>query len=69
MRTPVLLLMGNGEVLCDAATALTRARRLMPNVQSELIPGCSHDMCFSQHEVVNARVLDFLERREEISAA
>ena len=68
MRTPVLLLMGNGEVLCDAATALTRARRLMPNVESELIPGCSHDMCFSQHEVVNARVLDFLKRREEISA-
>jgi pimeloyl-ACP methyl ester carboxylesterase len=69
MRTPVLLLIGNREVLCDAATALTRARRLMPNVEGELIPGCSHDMCFSQHEVVNARVLDFLERREEISAA
>jgi len=69
MRTPVLLLMGNGEVLCDAATALTRARRLMPNVEGELIPGCSHDMCFSQHEVVNAQVLDFLERREEINAA
>jgi len=65
-RTPVLLLMGNREVLCDAAAALARARRLMPNVEGGLIPGCSHDMCFSQHEVVDARVLDFLQRRGEI---
>jgi pimeloyl-ACP methyl ester carboxylesterase len=62
VRMPVLLLMGNREVLCDAAAALARARRLMPNVEGELIAGCSHDMCFSHHEIVDARVVDFLKK-------
>ena len=31
MRVPMLLLIGDHEVLCDAATALARARRLIPD--------------------------------------
>jgi pimeloyl-ACP methyl ester carboxylesterase len=60
IHAPVLLLMGNQEVLYDASAALDRARRLIPNLQGELIPGCSHDMAFSQHQIVDARVLEFL---------
>jgi pimeloyl-ACP methyl ester carboxylesterase len=60
MLVPVLLLMGDHEVIYDAATALARARRLIPNFQGELLPRCSHDMAFSQHRIVDARVLDFL---------
>jgi pimeloyl-ACP methyl ester carboxylesterase len=33
LRVPVLFLMGDDEVLCDASTALARARRLIPDVQ------------------------------------
>jgi pimeloyl-ACP methyl ester carboxylesterase len=62
MRVPTLLLMGDREVLCDAAAALARARRLMPDFEGELVPGCRHDMCFSQHRLVDARVLDFLKK-------
>ena len=62
MHVPVLFLVGDHEVLYDAATALARARRLMPDVEGELVPGCSHDMCFSQHRIVDARVLDFLKK-------
>ena len=62
LRVPVLFLMGDDEVLYDASTALARARRLIPDVQGELVPGCRHDMCFSQHRIVDARVLDFLKR-------
>ncbi len=62
MRVPTLLLVGDHEVICDPATALARARGLFPDVQAELVPQSSHDMCFSQHLVVDARVLDFLKK-------
>jgi len=67
MRVPELLLIGEHEVMSDPATALARARRLIPNFQGELVPACRHDMCISQHRVVDARVLDFLNARRGIS--
>jgi pimeloyl-ACP methyl ester carboxylesterase len=60
LHVPVLLLIGDDEVLYDAPTALTRARRLIPDLEGDLIPHCRHDMCFSQSGIVDARVLDFL---------
>ncbi len=60
MRVPTLLLIGEDEVICDPAVALARARQVFPDVQGELVPGSSHEMCFSQHRIVDARVLDFL---------
>jgi pimeloyl-ACP methyl ester carboxylesterase len=60
MRVPTLLLIGEHEVICDPAIALARARALFPDVKGELVPQCSHDMCFSQRRIVDARVLDFL---------
>ena len=62
MRVPTLLLIGDHEVICDPATALDRARRLFPDVRGELVPQSSHDMCFTQHGIVDARVLDFLKK-------
>jgi pimeloyl-ACP methyl ester carboxylesterase len=59
---PTLLLIGEHEVVCDPAAALARARRLFPDVQGELVPKCSHDMCFSQRGIVDARVLEFLKK-------
>jgi pimeloyl-ACP methyl ester carboxylesterase len=60
MRVPTLLLMGEDEVIYDPAAALERGRRLVPDFRGELVPGSSHDMCFSQHQIVDARLLDFL---------
>jgi pimeloyl-ACP methyl ester carboxylesterase len=65
VRVPVLALVGADEVINAARAALPRARRLIPGFESDLIPGCKHDMCFSQHRVVDARVLDFLNRTSE----
>src|SRR5580765_7781478 len=62
MRVPVLLLIGEHEVICDPAAALARARELFPDVEGELVPRSSHDMCFSQHRIVDARVLEFLKK-------
>jgi pimeloyl-ACP methyl ester carboxylesterase len=64
MQVPVLLLIGADEVLCDPAKALARGRRLIPHFQGELVPRSSHDMSFSQHQIVDARVLDFLKMTE-----
>jgi pimeloyl-ACP methyl ester carboxylesterase len=60
MRMPVLLLMGDREVICDAAEALARARSLISDCEGAIVPGCRHDMCFSQHRFVDARVRAFL---------
>ena len=62
MRVPTLLLIGDREVICDPAAALARARGLFPDVQGALVPRSSHDMCFSQHRIVDARVLAFLKQ-------
>jgi len=61
LRVPVLLLIGDREVIYDPAKALDRARALLPDFEGELVPHCKHDMCFSQHRIVDARVLDFLQ--------
>ena len=62
MRVPTLLLIGDHEVISDPATALARARRLIPDFKANWCHGASHDMCFSQHRIVDARVLDFLKK-------
>ena len=62
MTVPTLLLLGDREVIYDPATALARARRLIPDFEGDLVPRSSHDMCFSQHRIVDARVLDFLKK-------
>ncbi len=63
MQVPTLLLMGEHEVIYDAAKALSRARRLIPNFEGELVPGCSHEMTLRQRQTVDTRVVDFLNRR------
>jgi pimeloyl-ACP methyl ester carboxylesterase len=60
MRVPMLLLIGRREVVWNPVTALRRARELFPDIQAELVPNSSHEMCFSQREFVDARVRQFL---------
>ena len=63
LHMPVMLLFGDGEVIYDASEAFARARRLISDLEGDLIPDCRHDMCFSQHHIVDARVVDFLKTR------
>jgi pimeloyl-ACP methyl ester carboxylesterase len=60
LDVPALLLIGEHEVIYDPDQALARARRLIPNLQGDLVPECGHGMSFTQHEIVDARVLEFL---------
>jgi len=62
MRVPTLLLIGDHEVISDPVKALARARRLIPDLEGELVPRCRHEMCLSQSRIVDARVLEFLKK-------
>jgi pimeloyl-ACP methyl ester carboxylesterase len=62
MTVPTLLLIGDREVISDPARALERARRLIPEFEGDLVAGCRHDMCASQPDIVDARVLTFLKK-------
>jgi len=60
LHVPVLLLIGENEVIYEAAKALGRARALLPNFEGDLVPRSNHNMCGSHYQIVDARVLDFL---------
>jgi pimeloyl-ACP methyl ester carboxylesterase len=61
LHVPTLLLIGEHEVISDATQALARARRLIPDLRSELVPDSSHEMCVRQHRIVDARVVAFVD--------
>src|ERR1019366_2605129 len=62
MRVPTLLLYGQQEVVCDAANALRRAEKLLPNFEGELVPRASHSMVIEKHDIVDKRILEFLKK-------
>ena len=57
IKVPVLLMIGENEVIYDAAKALGRARALIPNFEGELVPGVNHNICGSHYHIVDARLL------------
>ena len=63
MNVPTLVLIGADEVIYDPAKALNRALTLIPDARGTLVPHSSHEMCASKHDVVDARVVDFLASR------
>ncbi len=64
VSSPTLLLIGDQEKIYNLDRATRRARRLLPDVEIELIPNAGHMLIQEQPGVVNARVLSFLARRD-----
>ena len=60
LKMPVLLIIGENEVIYNAEKALARAKRLIPDLSGELLPNCGHDISFSQYEIVDKRILSYL---------
>ena len=54
-------LVGENEKLYSAAEAVERLNRVAPQVRTEIIPGAGHDLTFVQTELVNRRIVEFLE--------
>jgi pimeloyl-ACP methyl ester carboxylesterase len=60
MSVPVLLLIGDHEIMYEPRKALDCAMRLFPNLQAELIPNANHVLNNDQSDLINARILRFL---------
>ena len=61
IKAPTLLMMGEQEVIYNYHKAIARAKKLIPNLTSAIIPGAGHAMNFDQPELVNQQILDFLQ--------
>jgi pimeloyl-ACP methyl ester carboxylesterase len=60
VRNPTLLLIGQQEALYDPVAAIERAKKLIPKIQTGLIPQASHDLPVSKAEIVDQKILKFL---------
>jgi pimeloyl-ACP methyl ester carboxylesterase len=60
LKTPILLLFGDHEILYDAAQAIKRAEELVENIQTAIIPNAGHMVNWEQTEIVNSHILDFI---------
>lgn len=60
IRAPTLLLMGQQEVIYNYQKAIARAQKLIPNIETVLIPGAGHALNFDQPDLVNQHLLTFL---------
>lgn len=60
VKPPCLLLLGDREILYDPAKAVQRACQLIPGLQAALIPQAGHLLNSDQPEMVNKRILRFL---------
>lgn len=59
LRLPVLLLVGEHEVIYDPQKALARVRRLVPDVDAELVSGSGHLINMELPQFTSDRILRF----------
>jgi len=60
IQAPVLLLIGDHEVIYRPEDAIQRATRLMPNLKAEIIPNANHIAEYTAADTVNEKILAFL---------
>ncbi len=60
ITNPTLLLLGDQESIYSPLKAVKRARKLIPNLKSDIILQAGHILNMEQPEMVNSKVLKFL---------
>ncbi len=60
IRNPVLLLIGDHEVIYKPERVIQRATHLVPGLKAEIIPNANHCAQYTAPEVVNKKILEFL---------
>jgi pimeloyl-ACP methyl ester carboxylesterase len=60
IRTPVLLLIGDHEVVYKLEEVIRRATRIVAGLKAEIVPNANHNAEYTAAEVINSKVLDFL---------
>ena len=63
MEPPTLFLVGENEVIYSGsgADAVQRLNTVAPQIITEILPDCGHDLTLIQADLLNRRVLEFLE--------
>lgn len=69
LAAPTLLLMGEYEQFFPVDAVIERARRLMPHVDAEIVPGVGHNMCTDNPPLINARLRAFFSEAVEAASA
>lgn len=59
IQTPVLLLIGDHEVIYKPEDAIRRATRLVPNLKAEIVPNANHIAEYTNAQMVNEKILEF----------
>jgi pimeloyl-ACP methyl ester carboxylesterase len=62
LRVPVLFLVGEYERIYSPEKAVHRLRRAAPQVSAEIIPGAGHDLTVAQADLVNRKVVEYLNK-------
>jgi pimeloyl-ACP methyl ester carboxylesterase len=60
VRVPVLLLIGDHEVIYKPEVAIRRATRLIPNLKTVIVPNANHSAQYTAPDFVNKKILEFL---------
>ncbi len=60
IQAPVLLLIGDHEVIYRPEAVIRRAARLVPNLKAEMVPNANHSAQYTAPDFVNAKILEFL---------
>lgn len=69
VRVPALLLLGGRSVVNAPNRVLARARRLIPGVDADIVVGGTHALPYDFPDLVNGRVLSFINRNEPAEPA
>lgn len=60
IQAPVLLLIGDHEVIYQPDQVIRRATRLVPNLKTEIVPNANHCAQYTAPGFVNRKILEFL---------
>jgi pimeloyl-ACP methyl ester carboxylesterase len=60
IQAPVLLLIGDHEVIYKPDQVIRRATRLIPSLKAEIVPNANHVAQYTAPEFVNHEILEFL---------
>lgn len=61
LTVPTLYLVGENEKIYNPRKAVERLNRVAPQIQTGIVPGAGHDLSLVEANLVNARVLAFLD--------
>lgn len=61
IKVPMLYMVGENEKMYCASKALERLKKVAPQIKTEIIQNSGHDLSFSQADIVNSKILEFLQ--------